>query len=100
MYIAYKLILFEGSKPKLAVENLEFRKDPSGNLRFRDASGLQFVSDCQHSNLEVFQVNDHVLCIVKNNQFGKHEIYKALCDFHKNRIDNEIRRLNKIKDFL
>lgn len=98
--IAYKLILSEFSKSKLANEPLEFTRCFSGSLKFRDSSGVQYVHDSKHSNLEVFQVNDHVLCIVEEGQYSKPEIYNALREFHSKNIDQEIERLKKIKNNL
>lgn len=98
--IAYKLILSEFSKAKLANEPLEFIRCFSGSLKFRDSSGVQYVHDSKHSNIEVFQVNDHILCIVEEGQYSKPEIYKALREFHSKTIDQEIERLKKIKNNL
>lgn len=98
--IAYKLILSEFSKAKLANEQLEFTRCFSGSLKFRDSSGVQYVHDSKHSNLEVFQVNDHILCIVEEDQYSKPEIYNALREFHSKNIDQEIERLKKIKNNL
>lgn len=95
--VAYKLILSEFSKAKLAIEPLEFTRCFSGSLKFRDSSGVQYVRDSKHSNLEVFQVNDHILCIVEEDQYSKPEIYNALREFHSKNIDQEIERLKKIK---
>jgi len=100
MLIAYKLILSEFGKPKLAIEPLEFTRCFSGALKFRDSSGVQYVSDSKHSNLEVFEVNDHVLCVVEENQFTKPEIFKALCEYHSKSLQERIERLRKIKNNL
>lgn len=100
MLVAYKLNISEFSKPQLIVEKIEFTRCFSGSLKFRDASGVQYVHELKHSNLEVFEVNDHVICICEEGQFENPAVYKALKNFHSKKIDEEIRRLKKIKNLL
>lgn len=97
MLVAYKLIISELHKPKLSTEKLEFTRCFSGQLKFRDASGVQFVHESKSSTLKVFEVNEHVLCIVEEGDFQKHEIYNSLISYHRAKITNEIKKLNKIK---
>lgn len=97
---AYKLRLFTTAPPKLAVVPMEFIRCTSGDLKFQDASGVQYVHKSKHSNLEVFEVNDQVLCIVEENKFEDSEIIDALRNYHSKKLDKEIETLMKIKYFL
>lgn len=97
---AYKLRLFTTASPKLAVVPMEFTRCTSGDLKFQDSSGVQYVHKSKHSNLEVFEVNDQVLCIVEENNFEDSEILDALRNYHSKKLDKEIETLMKIKYFL
>lgn len=88
------------ARPKLSEENIQFSLCFSGSLKFMDASGIQYVSEKDHSNLSVFQVNDHILCIVEEGQYSKPEIFNALIQFHRSKINKEIIILKKIKKSL
>lgn len=98
--VAYKLILSEFGKAKLTTENIRFKKNSFNTLTFYDSHGLNSVYERNHSNLSIYECNDHVLCIVEEDQYSKPEIYNALCEFHSKNIDQEIERLKKIKNNL
>lgn len=100
MYVAYSLIVSSLGKPTLLQRGLFFYEAPSGQLKFYDETGLQYVPKEKHSNLSVFDVNENIICIVKDGQFSKNDIYKTLVNYHYGKTIKDIVELKKIKNIL
>lgn len=77
----------------LRIKETAFTETDSGELKFKDKDGIQFVKKDKWNNLEVFELGEHIWLITQNGKFTPGEIKAALVKYHKVLIHAQITAL-------